>query len=342
MAKLTFKPKQVSKKLLFVLPDRAQDIITKRYGLGDDPKKMTLESIGTEYKITRERVRQIENFALNSIKRSDVFEKEADAFNSLRDTMYELGGVIAEDDFLDFISSDKSTQNHAYLFLVVGDQFNREKETPEFKHRWSVDAELSKKVHEALEKLHQSIGDNELIEETKLIERFSLHLKDINDEHRNEDVLKRWLAISKAIGVNPLNEWGKAMSPNVSARGMRDYAFLVLRHHGSPMHFTEVADEIANLFGRKTHVATCHNELIKDSRFVLVGRGLYALTEWGYSSGIVRDVIQEVIRKHGPLTKDDIIDKVFKERYVKENTIIVNLQNGKFFKKGVDGRYALS
>ncbi len=122
---------------------------------------------------------------------------------------------------------------------------------------------------------------------------------------------------------------------------MRDYAFLVIRKHGSPIHFREVASQITKIFKKKAHVATTHNELIKDSRFVLVGRGLYALAEWGYMSGVVRDVIKKIVAKHGPLTKEEIIEKVLKERYVKENTILVNLQNQKHFKKDKEGRYAL-
>jgi len=95
------------------------------------------------------------------------------------------------------------------------------------------------------------------------------------------------------------------------------------------------------MFGKKAHVATTHNELIKDKRFVLVGRGLYALAEWGYMSGVVKDVIKKILEKDGPLTKEEIVDKVLKERYVKENTILVNLQNGAFFRKSRDGKYAL-
>jgi hypothetical protein len=94
------------------------------------------------------------------------------------------------------------------------------------------------------------------------------------------------------------------------------------------------------MFDKKAHVATTHNELIKDSRFVLVGRGLYALAEWGYAPGVVRDVIKTVLAKNGPMTKEEVIDKVMKERYVKENTIVVNLQNPKYFKRDKDGKYA--
>jgi hypothetical protein len=46
-----------------------------------------------------------------------------------------------------------------------------------------------------------------------------------------------------------------------------------------------------------------------------------------------------VLEKSGPLTKEEIVGKVLKERYVKENTILVNLQNPKYFKKDKDGRY---
>src|SRR3989338_1141635 len=122
---------------------------------------------------------------------------------------------------------------------------------------------------------------------------------------------------------------------------MRDYAFLVIRKHGSPIHFKEVAKAITQYFNKKAHVATTHNELIKGPRFVLVGRGLYALSEWGYMSGVVKDVIKKILEKEGPLMKDEIIKKVLKERYVKENTIMVNLQNPKFFKKSNDGKYSI-
>ena len=120
---------------------------------------------------------------------------------------------------------------------------------------------------------------------------------------------------------------------------MRDYAYLILRKHGSPIHFREVAKLISEVFNKKAHVATTHNEIIKDPRFVLVGRGLYALKEWGYSTGIVRDVILEIIKKNGPLNKEKILEKVMKERYVKANTVMVNLQNPKYFKKNKQGLY---
>lgn len=340
-AKLSFKPKQTVKRLLTALPERARDIITSRYGLGENLKKLTLEAIGKKYGITRERVRQIENYALASIRKSDVYVKEKPAFAELEQLLHSLGGLVAEDELLAHVSDDRSIQHQIHFMLVAGESFKREREDEHLKHRWYIDENLAKKVHEALRKLYKNLTDNDLVSELDIIAQFLTHVEDVAEHQKQSDVVKRWLKLSKVIGQNALGEWGLLSSPNIRAKGVRDYAFLVLRKHGSPIHFRDVALSIEKLFGRKAHVATTHNELIKDSRFVLVGRGLYALAEWGYMSGVVKDVIRKIIEKNGPLTKDEIVQKVLKERYVKENTILVNLQNQKSFKKDREGRYSV-
>lgn len=339
---ITFKPKQVTKKLLAVLAPRAKDVIIGRYGLSDGKDKMTLESIGKKYGITRERVRQIENYSLTNIRKSKEYKQTQKIFDELRNLMASLGDITSEEMLLAHVSSDKNIKNHIHFLLVVGEEFKREKEDEEFKHRWYVDEELSKKIHEALRKLYNSLSNDQLVSEADMISSFLDHIKEVNEEYKKEEVIKRWLHISKKIAKNPLGEWGRSHSPNVRTKGMRDYAFLVIRKHGSPIHFREVAKAITEVFKKKAHVATTHNELIKDPRFVLVGRGLYALKEWGYMSGVVKDVIAKILEKNGPLTKEKIIEKVLKERYVKENTIAVNLQNTKYFKKDKDGKYSIA
>jgi DNA-directed RNA polymerase delta subunit len=336
---IKFKPKQVVKRLLGVVSDRSRDVLVSRFGLGDDTKRMTLEAIGKKYKITRERVRQIENYSIINIRKSKEYAKEKEAFDELLKLIADLGSTISEDSLLKHISKDKATQNQVHFLLVIGEDFTKEKEDNEFKHRWSVDKDLSKKIHSSLRELYSTLSDDEILLESDMIEKFLENIKDVSEKYKNAEIAKRWLALSKLIDKNPLGEWGKANSQNINAKGMRDYAYLVIRRHGSPIHFREVAKLITELFNKKAHVATTHNELIKDPRFVLVGRGLYALSEWGYMSGVVRDVIKGILDKNGPLTKDEIVKKVLKERYVKENTIMVNLQNPKFFKKSKDGKY---
>jgi hypothetical protein len=336
---ITFKPKAVVKRLLSSLPDRAREVLIFRYGLGKETKRLTLDAIGKKYGITRERVRQIENYGIANVQKSEEYKAEKTVFAEVETLLHSLGGIVVEDDFLGHISKDLSLQNHMFFLLVVGEPFQKLKEDDDFRHRWHVNEELAKKVEEALKKLYGNLSNQDLLPESEMTNKFLQHLEDVSEKYKNQEVVKRWLNISKAIGKNALGDWGVSKSSNIRTKGVRDYAFLVIRKHGSPIHFRDVAKQITVMFNKKAHVATTHNELIKDKRFVLVGRGLYALAEWGYVPGVVRDVIKAVIDKNGPLTKEEIIDKVLKERYVKENTIIVNLQNPKYFKHDKDGKY---
>ncbi len=341
-SKISFKPKQVTKKLIGHLQDRSHDVVVSRFGLGTDLEHRTLEAIGAKYGITRERVRQIEHAALTAIRKNSAFKEESGVFSEIKSLMKDLGSLIEEDELLNTISSDKSTQNHVHFYLVLGDEFKKIKEDEHFKSRWHIDEELSDQVHVALHSLYASLGDNELVTEGEFITKFIEHCKKANTEVLNEEIAKRYLRTSKRIAKNPLGEWGKSGTSGVKTRGIKDYAYLMMRKHGSPMHFREVAKAISETFGKKTHTATCHNELIKDNRFILVGRGIYALKEWGYKPGIVREVIKDILKQYGPMTKDDIVDHVMKERYLKKNTILVNLQNAKYFKKGKNNLYTLA
>lgn len=338
---ISFKPKQVVKRLLSSLPDRAREIIVLRYGLGKDTKRMTLDGIGKKYGITRERVRQIENYALSVIRKSEAYNEEKAAFAELETVLHSLGGVVVEEDFLGHMSKDKALQNHIHFLLVVGEPFKKAREDDQFRHRWHTNEDLARRVEEALKKLYSGLSNEDLLPESEMVQKLLNHLEDVSEKYKNQEIMKRWLSISKRIGKNALGDWGVTHSSNIKTKGVRDYAFLVIRKHGSPIHFRDVAKQIEKLFNKKAHVATTHNELIKDKRFVLVGRGLYALAEWGYAPGVVRDVIRSILEKHGPLSKEEIIDKVMKERYVKENTIAVNLQNPKYFKHDKEGKYSV-
>ncbi|MEK7628151.1 MAG: sigma factor-like helix-turn-helix DNA-binding protein [Patescibacteria group bacterium] len=336
-----FLSKQVTKNLLAALPERVQKILTGRYGLDKNGERRTLEAIGKEYNITRERVRQIESHGLSLLRSSDAYKAHKKEFDELEKMVRDLGGIVAEQTLLEELPINRADKNHAYFLLVVGEPFNYSKEDDQFEKRWHIDPALAGQVHTALEALHGAIDPENLIPEDEFMEHFNTCLVGAGGKKQPKDVMKRWLSISKLVGRNPLGEWGRADSPHVRVKSMRDLAYLTLKRHGSPMHFTEVAKAIRELFKRDAHPATCHNELIKDNRFVLVGRGLYALKEWGYNPGVVKDVITTVLEAAGePLAREDIIERVKRERYVKDATIIVNLQDGSF-RRISDGKYTL-
>lgn len=338
---LSFSPKIVTKELLLELPDRSRRVLVDRFGLSSKGEQRTLDAIGQEYGITRERIRQIENHGLAAVRDSDAYSSHDVTLEDLKKALITLGSVLAEETILEHVAKQEADHNHLVFLLTVGHPFIFNRENNDFKARWHVDEQLSEQVENALSNLYESIEPNRLMPEDEFLQLFAKYLKQEGVKIRPDEVLNRWLAMSKRIGRNPLGEWGRVESPHVRIKNTRDFAYLTLKRHGSPMHFTEVARGIEKLFGRETHPATTHNELIKDGRFVLVGRGLYALKEWGYEPGVVRDVIRGILEREGPLSREDIIDRVKRERYVKDATIAVNLQNGMFVRQN-DGRYSLS
>lgn len=343
MAKLTFKPKEVSKRLIDVLPERSKDVIISRYGLTGKKESETLDAIGKRYGITRERVRQIENHAIKLIQDSPVLQKESTALTQLEGSIRELGAVLPEHTILSEFATDPETKNHLYFLMVVGKPFTTRKEDEHFKRRWFVDEQVAKAVEDALKTVHASIKPSDVVNEDKLVEHVLTCMQRVNVKYKNKETAKRWLELSNCLMRNPLGEWGRTTAPGIKLKNIRDHAYLVLKRHGSPMHFREVAKAIEKTFGKKAHQATTHNELIKDAeRFVLVGRGLYALKEWGYRAGHVIDIIKANLKEKGPMTQEEIIKAVGKERHVKRNTILVNLQNNPSIAKQKDGKYALA
>ena len=229
---ISFKPEEVTAALLDALPERARDVLQKRYGLNKGGETFTLEAIGQSYGITRERVRQIENYGIQSIQKSDVYKKHYDLFVEMQKLIDQLGGgLIAEHVLLDELTSDPQVRNHLYFLLVVGDPFYRSKENPHYAHRWFTEQKMADEVEKALRAVRKSLKRDELISESEIVSRFKAELADIANKH-NEDVLMRWLKISKQIGQNPLGDWGPADSPNIRVKGIRDYAYLAVKRHG--------------------------------------------------------------------------------------------------------------
>lgn len=61
--------KEQVKNMLSVLTEREQKILELRFGLGPEGKSHTLEEVGQEFSVTRERIRQIEAKALSKLRK---------------------------------------------------------------------------------------------------------------------------------------------------------------------------------------------------------------------------------------------------------------------------------
>lgn len=326
---MIFNYQKICSKYLEDLPGRTKDILLRRFGL-DAPagrgKRETLASIGKNYGITRERVRQIEKDGILKIK--PKLKKDQKIFQHFTDSLKKFGDLKKEDILLDKLGRQKFNP-HIFFLLTLADQFERFSETRDLHSLWTIDPNSLTPAQEVIDSFY-----NELINTNKPLE-----LKDyIPPLSLESEALLSYLEISKQIQQNPEGAFGLKDWPEINPRGVKDKAFLVFKKEKRPLHFSEVA----NLVKPAALVQTVHNELIRDPRFVLVGRGLYVLGEWGYEKGTVKDIILKTLKKaKKPLLKKELVKEVLKQRFVKENTILLNLSNKKYFLRNSQGKYTL-
>ena len=337
-------PQEATKLILKNLPSRRmRDVVEKRFGLRGGSAK-TLQAIGKEYKITRERVRQIESDALRQLRKDEHLKEVTPMFTAIGDYLAAHGGVMAEHELLANLCENRY-HSHAALLLDIGPSFHRVGETDDHHHRWTMNKDTAFSAEKILASVVKGLEDKKrTVSAEELRGMTSGAAKDIRGEAEDDTVIQAILNSSKVIRKNPYGEYGLTWWPSVNPSGVKDKAYVAIAKEGKPLHFRDVA-EVINKAGwskKKAHPQTVHNELIKDKRFVLVGRGLYALKEWGYEPGAVRDVIASVLKEaHRPLTKDEIVAASTKKRLVKVPTIVLNLQNKTLFKKTEDGKYTL-
>ena len=343
-----FQPDNLVSMLLGMLKERDREILSKRFGL-DNLEIETLESIGKKHSLTRERVRQIEKDSLNFLKKQNQPDLEK-ALLLIFETIKEHGSIMSEEFLMQVMQVGKTDQKERQsvkFLLSLGQQFKNLRETPEYYESWYlVGFDLSRlqqvisEFMTILESAEHVITQEDLYNQFKQTSFFKEHELELT-----ERVLKSYLNVAKIIQINPFNEIGLKNWNEVRPRDVGDKAYLVLKHNAKPQHYSEITSMINNykFDSRVAYQETVHNELIKDSRFVLIGRGIYALSEWGYKKGVVADVIKEIMKSFGrPLSRDEIINEVLKKRQVKRNTILVGLSNRKNFQKVGKDKYTLA
>ncbi len=328
---MTFPYQKLNTQLISDLHPRTRDVLTRRFGLRkEDPE--TLEAIGQSHGITRERVRQIVESGVQQIKGiAGEQEKLQEIFEQVGALLRDSGYVKRQDLLVQELG-DSDQANHIIFILHLGDQFHKHKET-EYAHPfWTNKKEVGDMSPQLMDAICAYLREHkEALEFDDLAKAHSFH----EGEKIHPRTLASLLEASKYIARAYNGKWGLREWPEVYPKGMRDKAYVVLRQEKRPLHFVEVAKCIEQLQEslteqRKRDVLpqTVHNELIKDPRFVLVGRGTYALEEWGYKAGTVKDVITQILREsEKPMTKEEIVGKTLDQRQVKESTILLNLQD---------------
>lgn len=319
--------------------EREQEIIARRFGLFD--RKETLEQIGELLGITRERVRQLEKSVINRLRAT----ADSGELPQITEVEERISGYLAENgkiaraiDVSAALTAENSKTDQSRIVFLASlcPSLITINETDDFYQ--------SIALQEAGDEKKAKSRSNELVADIKKFGE-PLTIEELAKQTGNSDEaeVRALASISKKLAT--LNgRWGLLKWPMVNPKNIRDKIYVILKEHGKHMHFNDIAEAIKDSEFKRKDVTTqaIHNELIKDKRFVLVGRGIYALKEWGYERGTVADIITDILKKEGAaLHRDEIVKRVLKSRYVKETTILLNLQGKPQFKRVAKATYAL-
>jgi len=348
--------------LLDSLSSREKDVLILHYGLSDDlikkeKPKMSLQEIGNYYQISRERVRQIESGAIKKIQKNSLFTKElVEIKEIIFSLLKKLGGIAEREFFLNKLlekfgikdEREAKLAKNFFIFIInkfLNDSIEEFQKDKEFERGWRFkDASLTF-VRKAIRELVRIVEkEGEPISESDLIKKFKQTGFYLNNKKKLTDLfILSLLHLTNRMGKNLFNEWGFSFWGLVQLRKISDKIYYVLKKEKRPLHFTEIVQLINKHYSlQSAHEATVRNNLTADIRYVLVGRGIYALAEWGVEPGTVSELIEKILKRaQKPLPKEEIINEVLKQRLVKKQTILVALGNKEKFEKLPGGKYRL-
>lgn len=312
--------------------EREREIVFERFGIGKSAK--TLNAIGKVHNVTRERIRQIVNNAIKKIQKGSLPAEIEKELKNIEKFATDCGEVFtAQELYKKFGITEKSEQNGLRFITNLSTNLELIKESNSLKSGWNKKGIKQAKIKEISKKA------NDLLKEKKETLTVSEIAKTIKED---EKFVKAVLTISKSAMEADNGNWGLASWPHVNPKSIRDKSKYIMIRHQKPIHYTELTKKISDMGDKKVTKQSVHNELIKNQDFVLVGRGIYALAEWGYEPGVVEEVIVEILTEAGePLHRNDIITKVLEKRIVKTSTIVLNLQKETFKRVG-KGIYTLN
>ena len=317
---------------------KQRKVLVDRFGL-QTGRRATLQSIGDKLGVTRERVRQIEEQALNKLK--PIIQERAKSILELgRTHLAKVGGVRRDDDFVSdfryFLNDDQLRyfdRKLRFLFVIAGSPFYH-REDDDFYSFWYLKEGDKKNLLDLIKKTVRFFESKD----KKSILKDKIYL----DQTKDTSSLYA-LSISKRFGVNTFGDFGLSDWPEIKPKNIRDKIYLALHKENQPLHFENIAKCINKhaFDSKQAYPQTVHNELIKDDRFILVGRGIYGLKEYGYEPGTVREVIARLLKEKGPLVSSEVVELVNENRIFKKQTILLNLQNRKHFKRLNNGQYTI-
>ena len=318
--------------ILSSLSEKEKSVIERRVGLFS--KKETLQNIGNSFtpSITRERVRQIEESWIKKIWRIVKATLLKDIQITSKKYLELHWWIISKDKLISILIKDlnlESNVNAWILEVIIQSDFDikKSKQKLNCKIYFSLPS-LGKQIIEAVHKEAIKIlkKKKDVMEKTSLYELISNNIE--SREKLSLTYIDSILDLFDDIVFWEENLIGLTKWKILNPKTLKDKAVYIMKKAKVPMHFVDISNKITDMLGESVKVNTIHNELIRNKEFVLIGRWIYALKEWGFVPGTVLDVIVNILeKKWEPMNTEEITKEVLKTRNVKQTTIYMNLQN---------------
>lgn len=321
------------KRLLGLLSKKEKDVIERRFAIGYEQRE-TLDFIGKHYSVTRERIRQIEAVAIQKLLRISQDKSIRVLHDLALRILANNGNAMFEDvlisEMLKHIENPSNVDINSLKFTLKVSKDIRKQEKNQF-HRtfWHSNEITATGVKQVTKDIKS------FLKKQKAVQSF----EDINSALGTkypEALIKSALNIDWNFLQVEEAKWGLKEWRFINPRSIKDCIMIVLKEAGKPLHFSAIMEAISKDFPNRKRVTpqASHNELIRHDEFVLVGRGLYGLKEWGLAAGTVCDLIRMVlIENNGPMKRQDIIQSVLDKREVRLGTISLSLQKYPFFER---------
>jgi hypothetical protein len=341
--------------------ERAWQIFKRRLLVPEDQQE-TLDSIGSVYDLTRERIRQIESVCLNAIRKplfdndyrglafrfrptmSRIFREAREHYELLGMPAWRESSWVNELATLWQVKAAHVTRFDRLLAELLGYRWLR-LEHPSLEPLIIADSTVTKDAGRIVS-LVDAIYDA-LSKHSFGLDAFGMAkvLKSSGSGLRDLDEIPALIALCSSAEIVGADTYRLRFQ---ALKGRPEQVVRVLSEHGKPLHHNDLIREINRRLPAAKRVGskgTFVGHISRDPRLQPIGRtGRWALAEWGVETRSLVDVIEDVLTTAGEaLHQDELITKVLHVRPGAEASIPMLLQfNPDRFRKIAPKIYALA
>jgi len=339
-----------------ILNERELFIFESNSGFYKGKKKQTLQLIGSQYSITRERVRQISQRIPLMLESSLLrlfdhikFIKNHFYYNLEEKEDY----IIVSPRFSDAINQVENLEYTTRFYGFVFSLIYKDSHKLYFNSKHYKNCYLIKNEFAALFDFNKFYKDIETRIHTRNAANYLLNIADFIPNFlktQDADIIAKLLPLCKRIATDEfgltLEENSSVVVPRNTMKKLSEFVIEILEDFKHPMHLTEIRQELdRRTIKSPPNIESLRSSILSIGDIVAIGKtSTYALKGWGYvKTGTIKKLVFEYLNQFNePKHINEISEFVNQFRVTNDKNILSNLKLDKnnifiFFKQGYVG-----